>query len=254
MRFDFIGTGAADWDWSNPASRGSTCTLIDGRILIDAGPSVLAKMAAAGLTPAGIADIFITHSHPDHFNPENIAAIAEQAAQTVRIYTTPQALDRIPASAKLEKHALTWGAAVQTGSLSFRALPSNHSVDDIAEDTFHFLIHGEGKRVLYALDGAWICGRAKRMMAQDGGPLDLVIWDATCGGTLCNRRFAEHNDLEMIRMLRASMLDAGLITDGTKHIFDHLSRMLWPADPRDLSALAREYDGITAEDGTAFFL
>lgn len=254
MRFDFIGTGAADWDWSNPASRGSTCTLIDGRILIDAGPSVLAKMAAAGLSPAAVTDLFITHSHSDHFNPENIAAIAEQAEQTVRVYATPQALGHIPASGKLEKHALKPGAAVQTDGISFRALPSNHTVEDIAEDTFHFLIRGEGKRVLYALDGAWICGRAKRMLEQERAPLDLIIWDATCGKKLCDWRFAEHNDLEMIRMLRAAMLKSGLITDTTTHIFDHIARTLWPADPRELSDLAREYDGIPAEDGMPFVL
>jgi len=252
MNFLFIGTGAADWDWSDPASRGSTCTLIDGHILIDAGPTVLSKMADKKADPARITHIFITHSHPDHFIPANVAAIAETAAAPVQIYAAPQALGMIPPCGNLEKHALKPGMHISVGSMTFTALPSNHTVADIAEETFHFLIDTPEKRVLYALDGAWICGKAKRML--EGRIIDLIIWDATCGETLCDRRFAEHNDLEMIRMMRTSMLKTDMISLATKHVFDHLARTLWPQDPDAIRALARKYDGISANDGMALDL
>ena len=75
MKIIFGGTGAADWDWSLPLSpevRGSTCTLLDGKIMIDAGKTAWENLQKCNIDPAEIAHLLITHTHMDHFDPEAI--------------------------------------------------------------------------------------------------------------------------------------------------------------------------------------
>lgn len=62
MRLDVIGSSPA---WPNP---GGACSgyLVDGRLLLDAGPGVLAKLRERGAWPEVVA-IAITHLHLDHW-------------------------------------------------------------------------------------------------------------------------------------------------------------------------------------------
>ena len=64
MKIMFIGTGAADYDWSQygqPGVSGSTATLIDDRLLIDCGPTAAAALERFGADPSKITDIVVTH-------------------------------------------------------------------------------------------------------------------------------------------------------------------------------------------------
>lgn len=79
MKIQFIGTGAADFDWSEygkPGVLGSTSTLLDDHVLIDCGPTVPAALARFNADAAEITDIVITHNHSDHFDMESVKKIA----------------------------------------------------------------------------------------------------------------------------------------------------------------------------------
>jgi ribonuclease BN (tRNA processing enzyme) len=61
MRIAFLGTGnafAPGRDWS--------CMLVDGTILLDAGPAVLASLKRLPADLAAIRHVFISHFHGDH--------------------------------------------------------------------------------------------------------------------------------------------------------------------------------------------
>lgn len=61
MRIAFLGTGnafAPQRDWS--------CLLINGTILLDAGPTMLANLKRLPADPAAIRHVFISHFHGDH--------------------------------------------------------------------------------------------------------------------------------------------------------------------------------------------
>ncbi len=250
MQFHFIGTGAADWGGFTNL-RGYTCTMLDGHILFDAGPTVIEEMQRQGLDVSAVTDLLITHSHPDHFQPDQIAVICRSATVPVRIYGTPQALARLE-DVNCVKIPLTFGQRFQTGKYDITVLPSNHTVSDIHEETFHYLVEAEGKAALYALDGGWFRGPARILL--NGKKLDLIIWDATCGACLDDWRFAEHNDLAMIRSMRTALAKHGIVTESTRHIFDHISRCLWKMPENDGFATAAEYDGILAFDGMIYEL
>ena len=85
MKFFFLGTSACDFsqkllteckDRFDKDARRASCALIGGRYLIDCGLHVLDSLRIAQKDPAQITDVFITHFHSDHFQAENVKAIA----------------------------------------------------------------------------------------------------------------------------------------------------------------------------------
>lgn len=250
MQIKFLGTGAADWDWSQPLEgerRGSCSTLLDGHILLDAGATALANLARSNVAPGEITDIVLTHSHSDHFNIEAVRVIAGVPArrEKLRFYGSAEACSAVGGDAACT--AITRGDKFTVGDLKFTALPANHLLENFAEETFNYLIETvDGKRLYYALDGAWINTLARHLLGNK--PLDMIVWDATTGTTWNDWRFAEHNDLKMIGYMADAMRKIGLITDKTVQIFDHIARTLWPSTAEERAATAAEYGGILAYD------
>ena len=82
MEVIVLGTGAAD-GWPSPFCeclscadmrqhrrvRTPTAALIDGAILIDAGPAVPSAVARAGRSLRDVHHVLVTHAHPDHLDP-----------------------------------------------------------------------------------------------------------------------------------------------------------------------------------------
>lgn len=262
MKLSFLGTGAADWDWSNfpPGTRKSTATLVGASCLIDAGPCVLRGLAEAHVSPARIADLLVTHAHSDHFNVDAIMRIADAAPRRLRVWGPPQALDAlsaaVPAGTALDTHPVLPGDTFRVGALRVAALSANHATGNLDEQTLHYAFAGRGVRLLYALDGAWFCTKARLYLKRflGGLPLTAVVWDATTGATFNDWRFAEHNDLRMIAAMREAMLKDGLVSPDTLHVFDHVARTLWPKSPAAQRRLAARFGGLLAEDGLSLAL
>ena len=176
MKIQFIGTGAADFDWSEygkPGVLGSTSTLLDDHVLIDCGPTVPAALARFNADAAEITDIVITHNHSDHFDMESVKKIAGNGK--IRLFGSPQVCAE--AEVCCEVHPVSYGCRFQVAGFDFLALPANHAVEDPYEDTFLYVISGGGRTLLYALDTAWFSSRAKRFLGTSY--LDGIIWDAT---------------------------------------------------------------------------
>ncbi len=263
MKITFLGTGADDWDWADlrPGVRKSTCSLLGSSCLLDAGPCVLAALSEAGVSPARISSLLVTHSHGDHFHPESILAIARAGRRRLRVFAPPTALAALVeaegkadagASGAIEPHPVLPGDVFRVAGMRVLALPANHVVARRpAEQPLHYALDGRGVRLLYALDGGWFCAKA-RLALKDflrDSPFDAIVWDSTCGDTFHDWRFAEHNDLKMIDAMRKSMLGAGLVAPGTVHVFDHVARTLWPKSLAAQRRLAERFSGILAEDG-----
>lgn len=252
MKLQFLGTGAADWDWSKPLTtevRGSTSTMIDDTILLDAGATGWENLIRFQINPAQITDLLITHSHTDHFNPENIKKIAAAPGRTqkLNVYTSPEAIQRLD-SALMNTIALSYGMKLQIARYDIDVLSANHVLENDQEAAFHFLFTTpEKKRILYALDGGWMTSYTRGKLGRD--LLHLIIWDATSGTSLKDWRFADHNDLEMIQFMQKSLTQLGLVDDSTKHVFTHIARTLWPTSAEERKKASESANGTLAEDG-----
>ncbi len=252
MKIHFLGTGAADWDWSLPLSpevRGSTCTLLDGKIMIDAGKTSWENLLKCNIDPAEITHLLITHTHMDHFDPEAIKKIASAPGRKkkLHVYTSPEGVLRLDRSL-MTTTELAFGKKIIIQKNIFEVLSANHMVENENEATFHFLITTpKNKRLLYALDGGWMTSYTRNKLGWIH--LDMIIWDATSGTHLNDWRFADHNNLEMIQHMRESLANRGLVNEKTVHVFNHIAFTLWPEMESERKEAAEKYCGILVEDG-----
>ena len=245
MELLFLGTGAADYDWSrygDDATLGSTAALLGKHILLDCGPTVGRAMQRYGVPGDAVTAIVNTHSHGDHFAPEVIRAVA--GSRKIDFYGTPQACERVRDFCR--PHPLRMGDAFAVGDCHFLTLPANHAVEDLHEETFNFLISRDGKTLLYALDTAWMTTRARRLLGKTR--LDGIVWDGTMSEP-GDWRIFEHSDPEMFRSVRKVLTDAGNIHADTQIWLSHRARTLWPADAAAQEAIAAGENVLLAHDG-----
>lgn len=252
MKIMFLGTGAADYDWSQygqPGISGSTATLIDDRLLIDCGPTAAAALERFGADPSKITDIVVTHGHGDHFSPDSLKKITAGREGKIQLSGPPQVCAKAEGLCRV--HPVDYGSRFQAGGYEFLALPANHTVTDIFEKTFLYLISGQDRTLLYALDTAWLPTLAYRLLGKTR--LDGVIWDATMSQP-GDWRIFEHTDPVMFAMMRKTLTENGNIDERTRIWFDHRARTLWPADPAGQEKIARREKVVLAHEGETVIL
>ncbi|MBR2912277.1 MAG: MBL fold metallo-hydrolase [Lentisphaeria bacterium] len=163
MKLSFLGTGAADHDWSRygePDVLGSTASLLEDHILLDCGPTVCRALKRFNVDTARITAIVNTHSHSDHFNTEQIKELS--AGRMIDFYGTPQACEKVKDFCRI--HPIASGDGFEVKNTRFLTLPANHAVTDLNEETFNYLISCNGKTLLYALDTAWMLTKARPLI------------------------------------------------------------------------------------------
>ena len=242
MKLQFPGTGAADWN--GPDERGEyrrlTSTLIDGCLLIDVNPDVLAM-----IEPASVRTVIFTHSHSDHFNPDALQALAP-----CTVYAHESWAGEI-SGAGLTVVPLVIGKDVllPTGHM-ITPLPANHSTERSYEQPLHYLIEKDGVRILYATDGAWLLNEAHHIIGNR--VLDAAVFDATIGdASVGDWRIFEHNSIDMVRLMMKTLQKQGRLLIGAPVFLTHMARTLHGSqaeiEARLESPLIAAYDGFRAE-------
>lgn len=250
----FCGTGAADWDWSRYGRRGvrgSCCTLLNGRVLIDCGATGFRSLVRFGASPRALREVWFTHSHGDHCSPPEVAALLGARgprAAPLRLRGTAPLLDRLAAAlralapaGRFECRPLEPLEPFRTQGWLVTALPANHLGAIRGETCVHYLVRGPRKSLLYALDGAWMTAAARRAIGR--APLDLAVWDATVENP-GDWRIFEHNDVSMVRAVASRLAADGVIRPGTVQVLDHLARTLWRSPVRAPRPFLAARDGL----------
>ena len=229
LNLKLLGTGAADYDWNRfgeEGVRGSTSSLLDGHILIDCGITGLRNLERFGISCAAIDTLLITHSHDDHFLPEQIAVLAAGRPTPLAVYASAEAvaeLGGIPGIAAFPLHS---GMKFRLGETAVTALPANHLTNIPGEQAFHFCFETPAGNLLYALDGAWMLKQAVRLIEHLR--FDWIVRDCTMADSGDFRIF-EHTDLAMAVHMIETLRNLNIVTPRTRIILDHLARTLWPA-------------------------
>lgn len=181
MKIKFLGTGAADWKLEKHKDmdgfRRNSSALIDSCLLIDPGPNVLDAIETFGIDQNEIKYIINTHRHSDHYNENTVASL--DGAEFVDLCA---------------------GEVKQIGKYTVEALAANHATVQAA---VHFIISDGEKNLFYGLDGAWLLYDEVAAIKKCG--IDLAVLDATIGNVVGDYRVFEHNSLEMILLMKASL-------------------------------------------------
>lgn len=249
----FLGTCACDFspklqneckDRFDFDARRASAALLNGHVLIDCGMHVLDSLRIAGISPAVITDVFVTHTHKDHFNPENLQAIALAKREPLKVWASEEAvlppLDNVTVNhmKKLETYAVGEGIEVV-------GLYANH---DPAYFPQHFLFKRDGKTFVYATDGAWFMLTSYYYLRN--AKLDWFVVDATVGDYEGDYRMAEHNSIPMIRLMLPSLKTAGVIDDNTDVYLTHIAPSLHKPHAETVDIAAKDgmkvaYDGLS---------
>lgn len=248
MHIRFLGTGAADFspllkttcrDVLDRNARRSSAILVEGKYLIDCGPHVLESMQIQGVEMEAVTDLLLTHFHGDHYNRENIARLAAQTAQPLRIWY------RAGANPEPIEHAVFCpvepGQHFQAGGLACIALAANHT-----EFPLHYDLEWNGIRLFYGCDGAWVLNDTFYAMRQRN--YQCMILDGTVGDYNGDFRLGEHNSIPMIRLMAASFRSQQVIAPDGQLWLSHIARTLH--EPHEqLSALLEKENMHAAYDG-----
>ncbi|MGC9360263.1 MAG: MBL fold metallo-hydrolase [Anaerolineae bacterium] len=265
----FLGTGAADWPWHSPPSplpiapgdwRRSTMTLIDDRILVDAGPSLPDAVATFAVAAEGITDLLLTHTHIDHYDPMSVETLLahRSTSASLRIWS-PDPAPQFALNASCQVERIRAGERFPCGAYSVTALAANHH--RVGGTTLHYLFEGRGTRWLYALDGGWLpCATWYALhdaTVHGDGPLDALVIDATIGDIPDDYRIFQHNALPMVRMMVASLRREGMLASTAPVVVTHLARTLHGSQD-EIGALVAGDDpipgAVVAYDGLALNL
>ena len=219
MKLSFLGTGAADWELSKhkdvPGFRRNSALLIDGCLLIDPGPDVPDALATFGKDAGDIRYVINTHKHRDHYNKDTLDSLGGATF-----------------------YPLADGETVTFGKYTVTAYAANHAT---CEGTVHFIISDGERKLFYGLDGAWLNYKEARAIRDTR--VDLAVMDATIGEISGDWRIFEHNNLNMVREIKATL---GAYVG--RWIISHLARTLHPSHD-EVSESMKKYDIEVAYDG-----
>ena len=223
MKITFLGTGAADWRAADHKEmegyRRNASVLIDDVLLIDPGPDVPDALATFGKDAKSIRYILNTHRHKDHYCRGTFSHLQGAAFYPMKP-----------------------GECATFGKYHVRAFAANHGT---ARDAVHFLITDGEKTLFYGLDGAWLLYDEVAAI-QEAKP-DLAVLDGTVGEAIGDYRVFEHNDLSMVRLLRAA-----LAPHVKRFCITHMSRKLHKCHAALAADMARDgievaFDGMEME-------
>lgn len=247
----FLGTCAADFsprlrgdcrDRFDPDARRSSSALLDGRYLIDCGPHTPEALAIAGVNVGAVTDLFLTHTHADHFDPANIVSLAARTKNGLRLWVSEDAVLPEMKGVTVMRMEKFRGYAVND-MLTVTGLKANHE-KSTAPQWLYFTV-GD-KKLLYALDGAWYVNETYYFLRNAG--LDLLVADATVGDYDGDYRIAEHNSIPMLRLLLPSLRTFGIIREGTKVFLSHLAPSLHRSHA-ETEKIAASFGALVARDG-----
>ncbi len=251
MKLTFLGTGAHDYspelctdfkDVFDRDARRSSALLMGESYLIDCGDHILDELRIAGCDPSRITDIFNTHQHGDHYNAENLRAIADSADRTLRLWVREGA--EIPKIDGVEILYMTSFVRYEVAAgVCVTGMPANHAD---AMNPQHFIFELGERKLFYGCDGGWLLNATYNYMKKQA--FDLMVLDCTVGDYVGDFRLGEHNSIPMIRLMLPSFKTTGITTEKTVIYLSHIAPSLH-APHADTVRIAREMGCLVAYDG-----
>ena len=276
MHAQFLGTAASEGypnpfcDCANcrraqglggPNLRKRSSLLIDGELLIDLGPDVLAAAQSHNIPLTRVGYCLQTHEHDDHLHPAFFFARSPYCgvhdAPLLHFYGTQGALN--VATQELKDRA-TLGLAEACARLNlaihpiepfqtFEAGPYRASAVLATHDPtltpLLYVIERDGRCLFYATDTGPLPEETWVALRAWGGQFDVVIMDHTFG---YGAPSAQHLNGEQFLSVMAQLRDAGLLADDARIYATHIAHHSNPAHG-ELVTHAAKHGYLVAHDG-----
>lgn len=280
MRFVFLGTSASEGypnafcDCDNceraravggPSLRKRSAVLIDGELLLDFGPDLMAASMQHGISLAQLRYCVQTHEHADHLDASHFYSRSPfcgvHHAPRLAYYASYNALRRaarilrnddpnltllepsIGERLNLSAYAIEPFQHFMVGPYQFFSVKANHALETTA---MLYLIEHEGKVIFYGTDTGEMPQETWDALAEFGKPCDLIALDHTFG---YKGRSTTHMNTEQFLEQVARLREIGVVTDHTRIFATHIAHHSNPIHPELVESAARHgyevaYDGL----------
>lgn len=282
MKFIFLGTSASEGypnafcDCDNcekarqaggPSLRKRSAALIDGELLIDFGPDLMAASLQHGVSLANVRYCLQTHEHSDHLDASHFHSrslfCGVMNAPRLHYYASPNAITRAARILRSEDPAIGFDETaserlnltvypiapfqhLSVGPYQVDSLKANHAPETTA---MLYLIERAGRVIFYGTDTGEMPQATWDALATIGKRCDLVVLDHTFG---YQGRSNGHMNAEQFLEQVARLRELGLLADGARIFATHLGHHSNPTH-EELVVFARQhgyevaYDGLTLE-------
>lgn len=203
MKILFLGTGAGEM-WPATFCMCRRCKkarrqgnimpgssiLIDNQYLIDAPTGLGLNLALLKVNAKFPFYIFITHSHQDHFDPEEIISTRNNINNKIYLYINKTVFrllkhytkfNRFFNLAKLKNYYVNIVTPFKTTEINKDAtvIPvlANHD-KTYNEENFNYILKIKGRTILYACDTGWYCDKTWKAIKKHR--FDVVILECSC--------------------------------------------------------------------------
>lgn len=243
MKIQYLGTGAAEgipavWcdcmvcrkvrKTMGRDFRTRSQALIDDRLMVDFPPDAYWHMIKYGLSYHDLKNVIFTHSHQDHFYPEEFnmrsTIYAHGITEPVHVWGNEEILKRlenvpeIMIPQRVDLHKLTEYESVTMDGFCVTPLRANH---DPKENCLIFIIEKSGRRMLYGNDtGVWP-DETWDFIERNRTHFDLVSMDCTMGSQ--SESYCGHMGVKDVKNTVARLWEDGLVDHNTKFVVTHFS-------------------------------
>lgn len=236
--------------------RGRSAALINEDLLIDLGPDIIGAASQFRLFLGNLATVLITHSHSDHWVPQNLMwrepGFTPTPVVPLTVYGPEDATRGYEAywerMTNIAFRPVTGGDQWTAGAYRIAAVPATHGDGKI--EALLYVVDDGTHRVFYATDTSSLSEEAWNVL-RPLGPFDLILLDATSG--LRSGGMAHHG-FEKFVETRARMVEEGVLipekTTLAAHHFSHNGGLTHTG----LVDKYKPYDVTISYDGLVFSL
>lgn len=229
--------------------RSQAQTLIDDDLLIDFGQDNYLHYLQSGADYTKIKNILVTHTHQDHFMPDELRMTTGWFAvngitENIGIWGNQACAEMfasIQSAMLCDMHTVAAFETFQMGKYTVTALPASHGT---ADPLVYILSDGE-KTLLYNNDTGFWKEEVYQFVSDRGYRFDGVICDCTFG--FQDKTGISHMSLENNKRHRARLQEMGAVTETTQWVITHFSHNGLIPEGRPITA--EELEQIAAQNG-----
>lgn len=251
----FLGTCAAD-GMPNPFCSCQLCQdarkdprhqrfrsmfLLDEKNLIDCGPDLNAACMKAGVDLSPLENIFITHTHEDHFCTSNSGLLHMSVTRNtvpIDVFLSEAGYEMtvklrgvlgkefgyFDAAGDLDKglvrlHPVKTGEYFERGGYRILAVDTTHRVSE-KETAINYLFEKDGYKLLYACDTGFYPPQSIEMLR--GSQIDVLVMESTWGSRT-DKNTTSHLNCEAFLVMLDRLLEARIIRPDTKIYATHIN-------------------------------
>ena len=240
MKLTYLGTAAAEGfpavfcncQYCNEARRlggknirTRSQSLINDDLLIDLPADTYHHFLQQGIEGDRIKYLIVTHTHSDHFYPEELYLHASPFARDARVPvlnvicsdTAYKSLSRIPKNVKIT--VLKAYETVEIEDYRVTALPARHMTE--GDEAFIYIIEGD-RTLLYAHDTGYFYEDVFSYIEKKQIIFDMASFDCT-NVDLTISDEGGHMGIPNIKRVLERLSDMGAVTDATVKYINHFS-------------------------------